>query len=47
MAQQTALQAGAVTVVKYTGLPATADSTLSFDPARFQTKPPACYRASW
>jgi hypothetical protein len=22
-------------------------STLGFDPARFQTKPPACYRASW
>jgi hypothetical protein len=21
--------------------------TLGFDPARFQTKPPACYRASW
>jgi hypothetical protein len=21
--------------------------TLSFDPARFQTEPPACYRASW
>jgi len=20
---------------------------LGFDPARFQTKPPACYRASW
>ena len=22
-------------------------STLGFDPTRFQTKPPACYRASW
>jgi hypothetical protein len=22
-------------------------STLGFDPARFQTKPPACYRATW
>jgi hypothetical protein len=22
-------------------------STLGFDPARFQTRPPACYRASW
>ena len=22
-------------------------STLGFDPARFQTQPPACYRASW
>ena len=22
-------------------------STLGTDPARFQTKPPACYRASW
>jgi hypothetical protein len=22
-------------------------STLGFDPARFQTKPPACYRAPW
>ena len=21
--------------------------TLGFDPARFQTEPPACYRASW
>jgi len=21
--------------------------TLGFDPARYQTKPPACYRASW
>ena len=21
--------------------------TLGFDPARFQTKPPACYRAAW
>src|SRR5215470_2846491 len=21
--------------------------TLGFDPARFQTKPPVCYRASW
>jgi hypothetical protein len=21
--------------------------TLGFDPARFQVKPPACYRASW
>ena len=21
--------------------------TLGFDPARFQTKPPACYRAPW
>jgi hypothetical protein len=21
--------------------------TLGFDPTRFQTKPPACYRASW
>ena len=22
-------------------------STLGFDPTRFQTEPPACYRASW
>ena len=22
-------------------------STLGFDPARYQTEPPACYRASW
>src|SRR5262245_44502069 len=22
-------------------------STLGFDPARFQTEPPACYRAPW
>ena len=22
-------------------------STLGFDPARFQTKPPVCYRAPW
>ncbi|SNQ47638.1 hypothetical protein FRACA_20034 [Frankia canadensis] len=28
-------------------LPLTGLSTLGFDPARFQTKPPACYRASW
>ena len=28
-------------------LPPTGLSTLGFDPARFQTKPPACYRASW
>ncbi len=25
----------------------TGPSTLGFDPARLQTKPPACYRASW
>jgi hypothetical protein len=28
-------------------LPPTRLSTLGFDPARFQTEPPACYRASW
>lgn len=28
-------------------LPQTGLSTLGFDPTRFQTKPPACYRASW
>ena len=28
-------------------LPPTRLLTLSFDPARFQTEPPACYRASW
>ena len=28
-------------------LPLTGLSTLGSDPARFQTKPPACYRASW
>jgi hypothetical protein len=28
-------------------LPPTGLSTLGFDPTRFQTKPPACYRASW
>ena len=28
-------------------LPPTGLSTLGFDPARFQTKPPACYRAPW
>jgi hypothetical protein len=28
-------------------LPPTGLSTLDFDPARFQTEPPACYRASW
>jgi hypothetical protein len=28
-------------------LPPMGLSTLGFDPARFQTKPPACYRASW
>jgi hypothetical protein len=28
-------------------LPPQGLSTLGFDPARFQTKPPACYRASW
>ena len=28
-------------------LPPTGLSTLGFDPARFQTEPPACYRASW
>jgi len=28
-------------------LPHTGLSTLGFGPARFQTKPPACYRASW
>jgi hypothetical protein len=27
--------------------PITGPLTLSSDPARFQTKPPACYRASW
>jgi hypothetical protein len=27
--------------------PPTGLSTLGFDPARFQTRPPACYRASW
>jgi len=27
--------------------PLTGPLTLGFDPARFQTKPPACYRASW
>src|SRR5712691_7371279 len=28
-------------------LPPTGLSTLGFCPARFQTEPPACYRASW
>jgi hypothetical protein len=28
-------------------LPPTGLSTLGFDPTRFQTEPPACYRASW
>lgn len=28
-------------------LPLTGPSTLGFDPARFQTKPPVCYRATW
>ncbi len=28
-------------------LPLTGPLTLGFDPARFQTKLPACYRASW
>jgi hypothetical protein len=28
-------------------LPLTGLSTLGFDPTRFQTEPPACYRASW
>ena len=28
-------------------LPQTGLLTLGSDPARFQTKPPACYRASW
>ena len=28
-------------------LPLKGPSTLGFDPARFQTKPPARYRASW
>ena len=28
-------------------LPPKGLSTLGSDPARFQTKPPACYRASW
>src|SRR5207237_6310184 len=27
--------------------PVTGPSTLGFDPARFQTKPPVCYRATW
>ena len=27
--------------------PFTGPLTLGFDPARFQTEPPACYRASW
>jgi hypothetical protein len=27
--------------------PPTGLSTLGFDPTRFQTEPPACYRASW
>jgi hypothetical protein len=28
-------------------LPLTGLLTLGFDPTRFQTEPPACYRASW
>ncbi len=28
-------------------LPPTGLLTLDFDPTRFQTEPPACYRASW
>jgi hypothetical protein len=28
-------------------LPLAGPLTLGFDPARFQTEPPACYRASW
>jgi hypothetical protein len=27
--------------------PKNGHSTLGFDPARFQTKPPVCYRAPW
>jgi hypothetical protein len=27
--------------------PFTGPSTLGFDPTRFQTEPPACYRAPW
>ena len=27
--------------------PITGLSTLGFDPTRFQTEPPVCYRASW
>ena len=28
-------------------LPPKGPLTLGFDPARFQTEPPVCYRASW
>src|SRR3954451_23645044 len=28
-------------------LPLAGPLTLGFDPARFQTEPPVCYRASW
>src|SRR3954452_16488248 len=28
-------------------LPLTGPSTRGFNPARFQTEPPVCYRASW
>jgi hypothetical protein len=28
-------------------LPPEGLSTLGFDPIRFRTEPPACYRASW
>ena len=28
-------------------LPLQGPSTLGFDPTRFQTEPPVCYRASW
>jgi hypothetical protein len=28
-------------------LPLAGLSTLGFDPTRFQTEPPVCYRASW
>ncbi len=41
-ARQASLHAADRSVAPPEGL-----STLGFDPARFQTEPPACYRASW
>jgi hypothetical protein len=41
-ARQASLEATDRSLAPPTGL-----STLGFDPTRFQTEPPACYRASW
>ena len=32
---------------RFSRSPKNGHSTLGFDPARFQTKPPVCYRAPW